>query len=202
MSTDKKKISRREAIKTLSLGTLAGGYLITACDPAPEQPFGGKLSAKELEKWKTQFFTDHEYETVRVLANMIIPADDRSGNAEQAGVPDFIDFMMLDRPEIQTPMRGGLQWLDAQCNRLFGNSFIDCSEQERREMLDEIAYPEQASSEMLPGVRFFNRMRDLTASGFWSSKIGIEDIQYLGNRATNWNGCPEKALKHIGVSYD
>lgn len=197
-------MDRRELLKTLSLGTLAAGFAMTGCKTAPkeaskEHKFWKHVTEEDIEKWETQFFTDHEFETVRQLANMVIPADERSGNAEDAGVPEFIDFMMLDRPENQTPMRGGLNWLDVQCRRLFGNNFIDCSEEQKRQMLDKIAYPDDAEPGMEAGVRFFNDFRDLVASGFWSSKIGIRDIGYMGNKPYDWQGCSDKALNHIGL---
>lgn len=193
-------MDRREALKTLSLGTLAAGFAMTGCEtPTRETPFRN-ISEEDLKMWEKQFFTDHEFETVKQLANMVIPADDRSGNAEDAGVPQFIDFMMLDKPENQTPMRGGLNWLDVQCQKMFDNNFIDCTEEEKKQILDEIAYPETAKPEMKPGVQFFNRFRDFVASGFWSSKMGIEDLQYIGNMPTSWDGCGKEALEHLGLS--
>jgi hypothetical protein len=197
-------MDRREALKTLSLGTLAASFVMTGCETpdarsSREHHFWKHVTEEDLEKWEAQFFTDHEFETVRQLANLIIPADERSGNAEDAGVPEFIDFMMLDRPEYQTPIRGGLKWLDVQCQKLYGNTFTDCSITEQTAVLDEIAYPDVAKPEMKPGVTFFNRFRDLVASGFWSSKIGIEDIGYMGNRPTDWQGCSHEALAHIGL---
>ncbi|MCW9706487.1 gluconate 2-dehydrogenase subunit 3 family protein [Fodinibius salsisoli] len=198
-------MDRREAIKTLSLSTLATSFVMTGCQQAPkeatkEHNFWKHVSQEDIEKWETQFFTDHEFETVRQLANLIIPADERSGNAEDAGVPEFIDFMMLDRPENQTPMRGGLSWLDVQCQKQFDKKFIDCSEEEQKNMLDQIAYPKIAEPEMQPGVTFFNSFRDLVASGFWSSQIGIEDIGYMGNQPYDWQGCSHEALEHIGLA--
>jgi len=197
-------MDRREALKTMSLGTLAASFALTGCKTTPEEAskehqFWKHVTEEDLEKWESQFFTDHEFETVRQLANMVIPADERSGNAEDAGVPQFIDFMMLDQPDNQTPMRGGLNWLDVQCQKRFDKKFIDCTEDQKKEMLDEIAYPDSAKPEMQPGVNFFNRFRDLVASGFWSSKIGIEDIGYMGNQPYDWQGCTHEALEHIGM---
>lgn len=197
-------MDRRELLKTLSLGTLAAGFAMTGCEALPQEAaeqhqFWKHVTDEDLEKWETQFFTDHEFETVRQLANMVIPADERSGNAEDAGVPQFIDFMMLDRPGNQTPMRGGLRWLDVQCQKRFDRKFIDCSEDQKKEMLDEIAYPDEAKPEMQAGVTFFNQFRDLVASGFWSSKIGIEDIGYRGNQPFGWQGCPDEIHDHLGL---
>lgn len=199
-------MDRREAIKTLSLGTLAGTFVLTGCKNEPgkeakklQEKFWNNVTEEDLKMWEARFFTDHEYETVRQLGNLIIPADDRSGNAEDAGVPEFIDFMMMDRPEYQTPIRGGLNWLDYQCESQFNKPFINCSEAQQTEMLDKIAYPETAAPEMQAGVAFFNRFRDLVASGFWSSKIGIDDIGYMGNQPYDWQGCPDEALHHLGL---
>lgn len=199
-------MDRREALKTLSLGTLAASFVMTGCETPKrkdqEHNFWKHATKEDLEKWEARFFTDHEFETVRQLSNLIIPADERSGNAEDAGVPEFIDFMMLDRPSNQTPIRGGLRWLDVQCQKMFGNKFIDCSGNEKTQMLDEVAWPDTAKPEMRPGVIFFNRFRDLVASGFWSSKIGIEDIGYIGNQPHNWQGCSHEALEHLGLNED
>jgi hypothetical protein len=153
-----------------------------------------------------RFFTAEEYETVRVLADLIIPRDGRSGSATDAGVPGFIDFMMADQdtsPEASTAMRGGLAWLDAECDRRFGKRFAGCANKERTALLDDIAWPARARPGMSQGVAFFNSFRDLTAFGFWSSEMGVKDLRYQGNAfVPNWAGCPEAALRKIGVRYD
>ena len=148
------------------------------------------------------FFTDHEMKTVTVLGNLIIPADERSGNAEDAGTPAFIDFMMKDQPWHQTGMRGGLRWLDHQSTRQFGKNFVDVSEAQQKKLLDQIAYPERATPEMSQGVNFFNNFRDFVATGFFTSKMGIEDLGYIGNRPNVWQGSPQEVLDRLGVSYD
>jgi hypothetical protein len=147
------------------------------------------------------FFTAHEWETVRVLVDLVIPRDDRSGSATEAGVPEFMDFMMTDQPNRQDAMRGGLAWIDLECQRRFDRMFTGCSEAERRQVLDDISWPERARPEMSHGVRFFATFRDLTASGFWTSKMGIEDLGYEGNvYLSGWDGCPPEALRKLGVT--
>jgi hypothetical protein len=152
------------------------------------------------------FFTPHEYETVRVLVDLIIPRDERSGSATDAGVPEFMDFMMADDstpPEARTAMRGGLAWLDAECVRRFGTPFVGCAAAERTALLDDIAWPARARPELSNGVAFFSAFRDLTASGFWSSEMGVQDLQYRGNAfVPQWTGCPDAALRKVGVRYD
>lgn len=161
-----------------------------------------ELSPADMELLKQKFFTDEERETVRVLANLIIPADERSGNAEDAGTVEFIEFMMLDQPEFQVPMRGGLRWFTIESNKRFGNDFTSLNESQQIEILDDIAYPDIAKAEMSQGVAFFNMFRNFVATGFFTSKIGIEDLQYMGNRPNQWDGAPQEWLDRLGVSYD
>jgi len=153
-----------------------------------------------------KFFTPPEYAAVRVLADMIIPRDGRSGSATDAGVPEFMDFMMADQDtsaEARTAMRGGLAWVDAECRRRFGRRLVDCAERNRTALLDQIAWPARAKPELSQGVAFFSAFRDLTASGFWSSEMGVKDLRYQGNTVVpEWTGCPEPALRKIGVRYD
>ena len=156
--------------------------------------------------YTAQFFTDHEMRTVRIMADLVIPADDRSGSASDARVPEFIDHVMTDEllgdPEPrQTAMRGGLAWVDYQCLQRFDALFADCSDAQRRELLDDIAWPDAAPDGMEPGVEFFNSFRNLVATGFFSSKIGVDDLGYIGNTyVQEWTGCPDEVLAHIGAN--
>lgn len=154
------------------------------------------------QAYQPRFFTAHEYRTVRTLVDLIIPRDGRSGSATDAGVPEFMDFIVGDQASRQTAMRGGLAGLDSECRERFGKSFADCDDRQRRALLDDIAWPARARPELSHGVAFFNSFRDLTATGFWSSKMGVEDLGYIGNTVVpEWNGCPDEQLKKLGVSY-
>lgn len=206
-------MNRRDSLKALGLGTLSAGLLLEACktdtkkgaeetttaaagDETGRQPF-------EVERDKKlhadKFFTTAEMATITVLADIIIPKDEKSGSASDAKVPDFIEFIVKDMPDHQTPMRGGLRWLDLQCLNRFGKPFTDCSKDQQIQLIDMIAYPAKAKPEMAQGVAFFNRMRDLTASGFFTSEIGVKDIGYAGNQPGKWTGVPEDILKHYGM---
>ena len=145
-----------------------------------------------------RFFTDAEWQTVRLLVDYIIPRDERSGSATDAQVPEFMDFVLAESTSAQIPIRGGLAWLDTECRERFGARFADAPDARRRELLDLIAWPAKAPASLSHGVEFFNRFRDLTASGFWSSRIGVEDLQYLGNTfMAEWNGCPDEAVQRL-----
>ncbi len=149
-----------------------------------------------------KFFTAHEWKTIRLLVDLVIPRDARSGSATDAGVPEFMDFIMIDQPLAQTRMRGGLHWMDAQMEHRFGKPFADCTHAQQTALLDDIAWPRKAKPELSHGAAFFSNFRDLTASGFWTSKMGIADLKYIGNAVVHeWNGCPPEALEKLGVHY-
>jgi len=190
-------VDRREAVRMLA-GVSAALALTPAEAMALREIVGAAPQAAE-----PRFFTAHEYSTVRLLADMILPADERSGSATDVGVPEFIDFMMTDRPDGQLPMRGGLAWLDLEAMERFGRPLVECALAEREQLLDDLAWPERAPEGMSHGVAFFNAFRDLTATGFWTSKEGIEDLEYMGNRYRNsWRGCPPEQLRKLGLVGD
>ena len=195
-------MKRREAVGTMALAALTAAFKWT---PA-ETSRAAELTHKALNAptpFAPAFFTPHEWDTVRVLADLVIPRDERSGSATDAGVPEYMDFMLTDRPDGQTPMRGGLAWLDNEAFERFGQTFVAATAQQQTAILDDIAWPKKAKPEMSQGVAFFNMFRDMTASGFWSSKIGVTDLDYRGNTfVADWNGCPPEALQKLGVQYE
>jgi gluconate 2-dehydrogenase subunit 3-like protein len=203
-SPDERRVTRRRAMTQLA----ASMAVALGWRPSPDQlqrflrlSLDPRPSTLDLK-----FFTPSQYETVRVLADIIIPRDGRSGSATDAGVPEFMDFMMADQDtsgEARTAMRGGLAWIDAECVRHFGKRFVACAKSEQTALLDQIAWPAKAKPEMSQGVAFFNQFRDLTAYGFWSSAMGVKDLRYQGNAVVpKWTGCPEPALRKIGLRYD
>jgi gluconate 2-dehydrogenase gamma chain len=195
-------VSRREALALIGVVPLAVAFDVT---PASLERALRHVQQAQQQRaaYQPKFFTAHEWQTVRVLVNLVIPRDERSGSATEAGVPEFMDFMMRDRPAMQIPMRGGLRWLDSESVERFGRRFIALTPNRRNAILDDIAYPKRARPEMSHGVNFFNFFRDLTASGFFTSKMGMEDLQYMGNKwVTEWKGCPPTALQRLGVSYE
>jgi len=209
-------MDRRKSIKTILVGTVAAGALAEACNPEEKKttPASAEKSTagsginrmKEEAEWEKEvrsktFFTPGEMATITVLGDIIIPRDAISGSASDAKVPDFIEFIVKDVPSHQTPMRGGLRWLDMQCLNRWGRAFKDCQPAQQMEMVDAIAWPDKAKPEMAQGVAFFNLMRNLTASGFYTSPIGVKDIGYIGNTANQWNGVPDDVLKQYGLAY-
>jgi hypothetical protein len=196
-------MNRRDALKIL-LAAPAASLSWTDAEAAQAAASAQAARAATTAKpFVPKFFTATEFKLVRTLADIIIPKDERSGSASDAGVPEFMDFMMIDQPTRQVAMRGGLAWLDVECQQRFDKIFLNCTEAERTAVLDDIAWPSKAKPEFAHGVAFFNNFRDLTATGFWTTRMGIDDLQFMGNRSVaRWNGCPPEALKKLGVSYD
>lgn len=207
-------MKRRDALKGISLTTLGlaglspqvkAAEVLDLAEPEkkkePWEPYGrtrGELE-RDAKLFKDQFFNKHEMKTISVLADIIIPKDAQSGSASEAGVPDFIEFMAKDQPNLQTPLRGGLLWLDAQAKRRFEKTFTGCSDAQRIEIVEDIAWPERKKPGMSQGIAFFSLMRNLTASGFFTSKMGIADLGYVGNTPNQWDGVPEEVLRHYGL---
>jgi gluconate 2-dehydrogenase subunit 3-like protein len=201
-----KTISRRTALKSLAAAPVAAAMAWTPAEASQAQR-RAQQAKTEAEKqgaaYQPKFFTPHEYATVGIMVDLIIPKDERSGSATDAGVPEFMDFMMTDEPRRQTAMRGGLAIIDRLCEQRFDKRFVDCSDTQRRAVLDDIAFPAKATPATSQAVAFFSSFRDLTASGFWSSKMGVDDLKYMGNSyVREWKGCPDEALKKLGVSYE
>jgi gluconate 2-dehydrogenase gamma chain len=198
-------VSRRAALKVLASAPAAAAMVWTPAEAEQAHDHAQQSlrdAAARGEQYVPKFFIAHEYATVAVLVDLIIPRDGRSGSATDAGVPEFMDFMMVDDPKRQTAMRGGLALIDHICDERFDTRFVDCSDEQRRHVLDDIAFPAQAPASLSQAVAFFSSFRDLTASGFWTTKMGVEDLQYQGNVSVReWKGCPAAALQKLGVEY-
>jgi gluconate 2-dehydrogenase gamma chain len=211
-------MKRRDSLKALTLSSLG----ITALSPQialaeqreldtqmpPETPLkipGGRTkdeAIRDAKLMKEKFLTAPELATIKVLVDIIIPADDKGGSATQAGVPDFIEFIAKDMPQNQIPLRGGLKWLELESNKRFQKGFTLLTKSQQLQIVDDIAYPEKAKPMHSQGVAFFNLMRNLTASGYYTSKIGIADLGYMGNTPNVWEGVPADVLKQYGLSYE
>ena len=198
-------ITRRAALSIVTSARFAAALVWTPAEARQAHEHAEAARAQDAKRatpFKPKFFTAHEYATVAVLVDLIIPRDERSGSATDAGVPQFMDFMMIDQPPRQISMRGGLALVDRLSAVRLGKRFVNASDAERRRILDEIAYTSNPDPGLSHAIAFFSSFRDLTASGFWTTKVGIQDLQYQGNTyVAEWDGCPEAALKKLGVKY-
>ncbi len=213
-------MDRRKSLKSIVLGTVATGLAAHGCKPGEEQPEVAEQLGHEPVKWRTDyeneivaeiksgedFFNAHERETMKVLCDLILPSSEQYKGASDADVVSFIDFMARDTEseQMQTDLKGGLMWLDHKCNTEFQVEFKTATPDQQKSILDLIAYsdPETPAEELPFEVNFFAMVRNLTMTGFYTTKIGIEELGYKGNMPNVWNGVPEDVLEQHGVTYD
>ena len=189
-------VSRRDILRTLAVGAVGGSVLQVIPAKAAEyahQTVHNEKAASPAGKYAPKFFPSHQYETLTTLCDTIIPKDDKSGGAVEAGAPEFIDLLTSENEDYQLSLGGGLMWLDGFCSDRYSNVFLDCTPPQRKEVLDLIAFRKNAIQDLAlsQGVAFFAFLRKLTCDGFYTSKIGIADLQYIGNTALReFPGCP------------
>jgi gluconate 2-dehydrogenase gamma chain len=195
-------LNRRDLLKAIAAAPAAAlvplAPAVGGATPAPQAN-----ASEQPAAYQPKFFNPHQYRTITVLSDLIIPADERSGSATEAGVPQFMDdWLSVAGGMMGTEILGCLTWIDMECNRLYDGDFVACSTAQQTQLLDRIAYPAKAALEDANAAAAFNNIRGLVLGGFFSSKMGIQDLPYLGNRVVeNWEGCPKPDLDQLGVSY-
>ncbi len=208
-------MDRRESIKTMLIGALGTGALLNGCAPAKAErtklqdiydfsSYGRTAEEKQRDAdlFAENFFTDHQFETVAVLCDLILPATDTAGSASDAHVPAFIDFMVKDAPSWQDDFQIGITWLDAYSKQKFGYDFVLLTRDQQMEIIEEIAYPDKATEVTQPGVDFYREIRNITLTGYYTTQMGWDDLGYVGNRPNVWDGVPEEVLKKHGLEYE
>ena len=214
-------MKRRDTLKTLLVGTVAAGAAASTIgcktDGSPMSADTAKETSKEGlygrlpheierdEKLRAEIYlNEHELSTIAVLCDIILPATPTAGTATAAEVPEFIAFIVKDMPYHQLPMRGGLMWLDIESNRRFNKEFIAASNTEQIEIVEDIAYPDPDGKEanMAPGIKFFELMRNLTLTCYYTTRMGMDDRGFVGNFPNTWDGVPEEVLQDHDVAYD
>jgi len=194
-------MERRDMLKLMATLPLGTWSLASDDVGAAARRAASVMMADQPEVFVPAFFNALEWRTVRVLVDIVIPRDERSGSATDAGVPEFMDFIMVEYTDNRARMRSGLGWLNAESRSRYGKPFPDITGIEQTAIVEDIAWPRRAKPEHAAGVRFFNGFRDLTATGFFSSLIGVRDLGYQGNMPNMaWTGCPPEVLKHIGAT--
>jgi len=209
-------MKRRDSFKALLIGGIAGATIpLQGCKTdvvekaeavVSKGSVYGRTPAEKKHDDKVNeevFLNEGELATVAILCDIILPATPTAGSATEAAVPEFIEFIIKDLPYHQLPMRGGLMWLNGESTKRFNKSFADCSSEEQISIVDDIAYPDPDNKkpEMGPGISFFNRLRNLTMTGYYTTKMGIDDLGYVGNRPNLWDGVPQEVLDKHGLSY-
>jgi hypothetical protein len=210
-------MDRRESIKSLLAGTAGAGLLLTGCNPELSEETQQSIAKGTSNYGRTpkealhddnlnaqQFFNEHEMSSLSVLTALILPNNGTHKSAAEVGVPEFIEFMAKEVPSFQLTLRGGLAWLDHASNTRFGVSFKDAAEENQHELLEPISYPDlDLPSRQRPlEIQFFSLVRNLTCTGYFTSKEGIKDLGYKGNQPNVWDGVPQEVLDQHGVAYD
>jgi hypothetical protein len=212
-------MDRRETLKSLLLAPLASGVIAsTGCASSssnqttainwtrlPTTYSYGRTEAEKLtdqQLFAESYFREHELVTIAVLCDIILPNEHANGGALDAGLPDFVEFMVKDRERYKLPVRGGIAWLDNSAVDRFGADFINISEAQRLSLCDEIAYPDVQDAELQPGISFFSLMRDLTLTGYYTTALGLEDLGYQGNTPNVWDGVPDAVLQKHNKAYE
>ncbi len=189
-------ISRRDILRTLAV-TAAGGSVLQVI-PAEAAAYVHEVVRKEKAaapagKYTPKYFSAPQYAALIALCDAIIPKDEKSGGAVEAGAPEFIDLLTSENEKYQLRLGGGLFWLDSSCSDRYGKTFLDCSPEQKKEVLDLIAFRKNAKqdSALSQGVAFFAFLRRLTCDGYYTSKIGVADLGYIGNTSLHeFPGCP------------
>jgi len=189
-------ISRRDILRNLTVGA-AGGSVLQMI-PAQAAELAHAMIEKErasspAAKYTPKYFPTHQYQMLLLLCDAIIPRDETSRGAVEAGAPEFIDLLTSENEEYQGVFGGGLMWLDNFCTDRYERMFLESTAAQQKEVLDLIAYKKNAKTnpELSQGIVFFAKLRNMTCDGFYTSKIGIEDLKYIGNTAlAEFPGCP------------
>ncbi|CAZ97317.1 gluconate 2-dehydrogenase subunit 3 family protein [Zobellia galactanivorans] len=212
-------MDRRKSIQTMILGAGASALAFHGCkgegDGKTEvavqeaaQPHYFGRTPKELERIEKlnaeRLFNEHEMETIAVLSTVILPPKEPFGGPLEADVPEFIEFIGKDMPDMQNTLLGGLMWLDHRSNTEFGTEFKTATLEQQKQILDTICYRDMdvPLDEQPLEIQFFALMRNLVVTGYYTSKVGIADLGYKGNSPNVWDGVPDEVLKKHGVEYD
>ncbi len=159
----------------------------------PTKQSNKKRARHPAGKYVPKFFTPHQYETLTSLCETIIPKDEKSGGALEGGAPEFIDLLTSENENYQLKLGGGLFWLDAYCTDHYNATYLASTPEQRKTILDLIAFRKNAKADpsLSQGVAFFAFVRNMTCDAFYTSKIGIDDLQYIGNvTRSEFPGCP------------
>ena len=192
----KNPITRRDVLKTLAMGAMGGSVLQAVPLQAAQRVhhmIAQEKSHGPAGTYRPKFFSAHQFQTLSSLCDAIIPADEHSAGAVKAGAPEFIDLLTSENKDYQLMLGGGMMWLDGLCTDRFGSTYLACSPAQKKQILDLIAYRKNVDKDaaLSQGVEFFAFLRRLTSDGFYTSEIGIKDLQYVGNTyIREFPGCP------------
>ena len=193
-------LSRRDALvnigRAIVFTTAGAGVLPPVLAQHVHEAVGEAKSLDPGGNYQPKFLTSHEYKTLRVLADMIVPADGHSKGALDGGAPEFIDFLCSRSEEMAAIYTGGLAWMDNEMRRRVATPFVDAKLADRTALLDAIAYKKNETPSLAPGIRFFKWARNMVLDAYYTSPVGMKDLGYMGNTAASHFSVPEESLQY------
>lgn len=186
--------SRRDLIRNAAFAAALGGVSEEAMADVHLLAQADKASGGGT--YKPKVFAAGEWATLRRLCHLIIPPDNVSAGAVEAGAPEYIDLLSTGSDELTTKLLGGIHWLDNQMQAKVGKTFVEATEAEQTALLDQIAFRKNDSPALATGIRFFELIRRMTVDAFYTSKIGIADVGYKGNKGMTEFQVPKEALEY------
>ena len=213
---------RRELIKALAFAVVATGGIIEDAEAAQHVHEEAVSKAKATGTYGPKEMSAAEFKTLGRLAELIVPADDVSGSALDAGAPAFIDLLCSQNKQLAAIYHGGLAWLDAEMNKTYSKSFVNATVAQQTAMLDLLVdadkservrmgesdvvkrsdfreFTDYTFKQVHPqaaGAKFFDWVRRMTVDAFYTSPIGMKDIGYMGNKAYSKYEVPKESLEY------
>ena len=207
-------MKRRDSIKTIALSTLGASLFMESCYNVSTEKIKRSLTRYEYGRTKEEklyddklfnmkFFSNKELFTLDKICNLILPPNE-FGSIRDAEVVQLIEFMAKDIPSYQKPLKDGLVWIDLESKSRFDKLFHELNEINQKKIFDDIAFydPNKSIDQYPEEVQWFNLMRNLTMTGYYTSEVGIKELDYKGNAPNVWNGVPEEVLEKYGMTYD
>ena len=174
-------VERREILRMLSLAAAAATFPGFSKRSFAGSSLAGRLTQIQPAVYQPLFFTAEEYRLLERLAAIIIPTDDSPGAAE-AGVAEFIDVMTSRDSDLQHSFRGGFAWLNAHSKKLAGQPFLALPSEQQVLLLEPLAYKRKFRPGEEAGRRFFDLLREYTVMGFYTSEVGLKELDFPGLR--------------------
>ncbi len=215
-------VSRRDMLRTIALSvTVVAGQM--KLEAAQHVHGRAQEEKKKSGTYKPKLFSEHEFQTLGRLAELIVPADSRSGSARDAGAPEFIDLLCSQNDELAATFTGGLSWLDAEMRQRYSATFVTARPEQQTAILDLLVeagqleqerktkgetyeqsdhykdfrrYGVHAPSDLGPGIVFFDWVRTMTVDAFYTSEIGIKDIDFRGNGSVSKYEVPKEVIDY------
>lgn len=170
---------RREVLALLARVAAVGQFSEFTRWVSAAEHTHGEPAERKSGPYQLQFFNPAEYAILDHATELIIPADEGPG-ARAAAVCEFIDLMVSHDVDIQYQFRTGLAWLDAFATEKMGRGFAGLSVSEQEALLGKLAYRDRQSATELQGREFFKVLREYTVMGFYTSRVGLEELDYPG----------------------